>query len=522
MMVSLPPAAVLPDFLEHHAAQRPTGCCWIYGERTWTWREAWRDVQKTAGALIASGVRHGDRVAFVDKNNPAILQVLLGGALIGSSVAIINWRLAGDELDYTINDSGARIVFVGHELAESVSLLRDRLPHVERIVVVGGPDDDFERWVDDGEPLGKQPDASAEDTVVVMYSSGTTGRPKGVQLTQRNLLAHTRNAMGEIVYDPSDDMMLIAMPMFHVGGSSYSLFGIATGTTGYIIRDVEPGALIAAAQAGVTHVFLVPAVVAGLLQAGPEVMAMFRGLKHFVYGAAPMPLPILRGAIEHWPTTQFHQVYGLTEFGGVITMLDDADHRDPDHPERLLSAGRPVAHAEVRVVDAATGRDVPPGEPGELWFHTEQSTIGYLGKPEATAALFADGGWLRTGDIGRVDEHGFVYVEDRAKDMIITGGENVYSPEVERVLIEHPAIAEVAVIGVPDDMWGEAVKAIVALTPGQSATQEELIAFARERLAGYKTPKSVDIVDALPRNPSGKILKRDLRKPFWADRTRQV
>lgn len=522
MTTSMPTADLLPDFLASQAEARPDATCWIYGDRTWTWDQAWQETRRIAGALRAAGIGHGDRVAFVDKNNPAILEVLLGGALIGSAVAIVNWRLAPDEIDYTVNDSGARLLFVGHELADQVLALRDQLTTVEHIIVVGGEQDEFETWVAAGEPVDLQPDVSPDDTAVVMYSSGTTGRPKGVQLSHRNLIEHTRNAVGDIAYDPDVDMMLIAMPMFHVGGTSYALFGVATGTPGYIIREVEPGALLAAAQAGVTHVFLVPAVVAGLLNAGPDAMRIFAGLKHFVYGAAPMPLPILQGAIEHWPTTQFHQVYGLTELAGVITVLDDADHRDPDHPERLLSAGRPVAAAEVRVVDPATGSDVPTGEPGELWFRSPQATTGYLGRPEATAALLTEDGWLRTGDIGRVDEHGFVFVDDRAKDMIITGGENVYSPEVERVLTEHPDVAEAAVIGIPDERWGESVKAVVALLPDRETTAEELISFTRERLAGYKTPKSIDIVEALPRNPSGKILKRDLRQPFWADQGRQI
>ncbi len=522
MTTSMPTADLLPDFLAAQAEARPDATCWIYGDRTWTWDQAWQETRRIAGALRAAGIGHGDRVAFVDKNNPAILEVLLGGALIGSAVAIVNWRLAPDEIDYTVNDSGARLLFVGHELADQVLALRDQLTTVEHIIVVGGEQDEFETWVAAGEPVDLQPDVSPDDTAVVMYSSGTTGRPKGVQLSHRNLIEHTRNAVGDIAYDPDVDMMLIAMPMFHVGGTSYALFGVATGTPGYIIREVEPGALLAAAQAGVTHVFLVPAVVAGLLNAGPDAMRIFAGLKHFVYGAAPMPLPILQGAIEHWPTTQFHQVYGLTELAGVITVLDDADHRDPDHPERLLSAGRPVAAAEVRVVDPATGAEVPTGEPGELWFRSPQATTGYLGRPEATAALLTEDGWLRTGDIGRVDEHGFVFVDDRAKDMIITGGENVYSPEVERVLTEHPDVAEAAVIGIPDERWGESVKAVVALLPDRETTAEELISFTRERLAGYKTPKSIDIVEALPRNPSGKILKRDLRQPFWADQGRQI
>jgi acyl-CoA synthetase (AMP-forming)/AMP-acid ligase II len=316
--------------------------------------------------------------------------------------------------------------------------------------------------------------------------------------------------------------MLIAMPMFHVGGSSYALFGPATGTAGYVIPEVTPELLAGGMLAGVTHAFLVPAVVAALLQAGPDAMGLFSRLKAFSYGAAPMPLPVLRGALEGWPTTKFMQDYGMTEFGGVVTILDDDAHRDASHPERLVSAGCTIAGVETRVVDPATLEDVEPGTSGELWFRTEQSTPGYLGRPEDTAELLTDDGWLRTGDIGRVDDEGFVFVEDRVKDMIITGGENVYSPEVERVLAEHPAVLELAVIGVPDDRWGETVKAVVAFHPGQAVEPDELMSYARERLAHYKAPKSIDVVEALPRNPSGKILKRDLRKPYWSDRDRQV
>jgi acyl-CoA synthetase (AMP-forming)/AMP-acid ligase II len=216
------------------------------------------------------------------------------------------------------------------------------------------------------------------------------------------------------------------------------------------------------------------------------------------------------------------QVYGMTEFGGVVTILDDDAHRDTDHPERLVSAGQPIPGVEVRVVDPATLEDVEPGVTGELWFRTEQSTPGYHGQPEATRELITDDGWVRTGDVGRLDDEGFVFVEDRVKDMIISGGENIYSPEVERVLAEHPSVLELAVIGVPDDRWGESVKAVVAFHPEKSVEPDELIAFARERLAHYKAPKSIDVVEALPRNPSGKILKRDLRKQYWSDSERQV
>ena len=521
MTTEIPEATYLTDFLAFRAQDAPDSPAWLFLDRTWSWGKAWDDVRRFAGGLEAEGIGHGDRVAFLDKNNPAILEAVLGGCLVGSATAIINWRLAGDDLDYVINDSGARIAFLGYELVEAFELVRDRLTSVEKVIIVGGENDEYEDWLASHEPVDRSEQVTPDDVCVVMYSSGTTGRPKGVMLSQHNLVSHTRNAMGDIDYTEGD-MMLVAMPMFHVGGTSYAMFGLATGTPGYVIREVDAQLLAGAMMAGATHAFLVPAVVAALIQAGPQAMGLFGRLKAFSYGAAPMPLPILRAALEAWPTTKFMQVYGMTEMAGVITLLDDAAHRDEFHPERLVSAGKPIPGSEIRVVDPALLQDVAPGTSGEIWFRTEQSTRGYLGNDAATAELLTEDGWLRTGDVGRLDDEGFVFVEDRVKDMIISGGENIYSPEIERVLAEHPAIAEIAVIGVPDDRWGESVKAVVAFKPGQSATPEELIAFTRERLSSYKCPKSIDVVEALPRNPSGKILKRELRKPYWADRERQV
>ncbi|KQX73824.1 AMP-binding protein [Aeromicrobium sp. Root472D3] len=521
MTTAIPDATYLPDFLAARATERPGATCWVFGDRTWTWSQADESVRRAGGALQAEGVARGDRVAVLDRNHPAVLQVLLGGCLVGAATTVVNWRLAGDELDYVINDCRAKVLFVGHRLVEQLASVRDRLEHVEKIVVVGGDADELEAWLAAAAPIDRQDDVTPDDVCVVMYSSGTTGRPKGVQLTQAAMVEHSLNGGGSTAY-ADGDMMLVAMPMFHVGGTSYALLGPVNGVPGYIISEVDATLMAGGILAGCTHAFLVPAVVAALVAAGPDAMALFGRLKAVGYGAAPMPLPVLRAAMAAWPDTSFQQVYGMTEFGGVITILEDDAHRDADHPERLVSAGRPVAHAEMRIVDPATLRDVPAGASGEIWFRTPQATIGYIGRPDDTAALITDDGWVRTGDLGRVDDGGFLFIEDRLKDMIITGGENVYSPEVERVLAEHPAVAEIAIIGVPDDRWGETVKAVVAFRPGQSATPDELIAFARERLAGYKAPSSIDVVDALPRNPSGKILKRDLRKPYWGDGSRQV
>ncbi len=520
-MTNLPPATFLPDFLDHHATTRPDDPCWIFGDRTWTWAEAAESIRRTAGALQAAGIGRGDRVAVLDKNNPAILQLILGGSLIGAATTVVNWRLAGDELDYVINDCGARLAVVGADLRDAYDLVADKLTNVTRTIALGGEADEFDEFLAQASPVERQGDVDPHDVCVVMYSSGTTGRPKGVQLTQHAMVQHCRVGGGDAEYGEGS-MMMVAMPMFHVGGTSYALIGVAHGLPGYIVKEVDPAMMAGAMMAGCTHAFLVPPVIAGLLQAGEQALALFGRLQVVGYGAAPMPPPVARAIIAAWPQTHFMQVYGMTEFGGVISVLPDEAHRDEAHPERLLSVGLPVEGAELRVVDPATLEDVAPGTSGELWFRTEQATIGYLGRPDATAETITADGWLRTGDIGCVDDDGYIFIEDRIKDMIITGGENVYSPEVERVLAEHPDVLEAAVIGVPDEKWGETVKAVVALRPGSTAGPDEIRDFARERLAHYKAPSTVDVIEALPRNPSGKILKRDLRKPYWSAHERQV
>ena len=315
---------------------------------------------------------------------------------------------------------------------------------------------------------------------------------------------------------------MVAMPLFHVGGTSYVQFGIHDGVPSVMTRDPDGASLAGAILKGANRTFLVPAVLAQVLQAGPDAIKLFGALKTYCYGASPMPLPLLRAAMEAWPDTDFIQVYGLTEVCGVATHLMPDDHRDADHPERLVSAGTPVPGVEVKIVDPATLEEVPVGEHGEIWMRTPQLMLGFLNKPEATAEVITDDGWFRTGDMGKVAEGGYVFVQDRLKDMIISGGENIYSPEIERVLAEHPAVMEVAIIGVPDDTWGEVVKAVVSLNEGHTATEAELIDYCKESLASYKCPKSVDIVELLPRNPTGKILKRDLRQPYWQGRESSI
>jgi acyl-CoA synthetase (AMP-forming)/AMP-acid ligase II len=521
-MSELPEPRFLDERTAHWADVKPDDEAITYLGRTWTWAQ-WNDrIRRLAGALVERGVGRGDVVAFLDKNHPACLELTMAAASLGAANAIINFRLAADELDYVLNDSGAKVLIVGTDLKPAIDKIRDKLGGVEHVIEVtpdGAEGDEYEAVLASATPVGRGADVESDDVCIVMYSSGTTGRPKGVLLTQANLIAHTVNGQEGFEFDEGDKNM-VSMPLFHVGGTSYAQLGIHNGVPSVVTRDVDGAALAGAILQGANRTFLVPAVLAKVLESGEDAVKLFGALKTYSYGASPMPLPLLRAALKAWPNTDFIQAYGLTELCGVISHLLPEAHRDPGKEERLSSAGTLIPNAEVRVVNPDTLEDVPAGEQGELWFRSAQLMKGYHNKPEATAEAITEDGWFRTGDIGRVDEEGYIFVEDRLKDMIITGGENVYSIEVERVLAEHPAVAEVAVIGVPDEKWGESVKAIVALDG--EATEAEIIAFAREQLAAYKCPKTVDIVDALPRNPTGKILKKDLRKPHWEGSGRAV
>lgn len=519
-MSEAPEPVFVDDRLTWWAEHTPDAEAMTYLGRRWTWAQ-WNDrVRRAAGGLRKLGVGRGDVVAFLDKNHPACVEISYAVGTLGAAHAIINWRCSGDEIDYAVNDSGAKVLFVGIELAPTIEGIRDRLGSVEHIITVtpdGADGDEYEAWLAASQPVGRSDDVDPEATWLIMYSSGTTGRPKGSMLSQRSMLAHTMNAQGGWRFDPGDKSM-VSMPLFHVGGSSYVMFGIHDGVPSVMTRDADGASLAAAIAAGANRTFLVPAVLAQVLQAGPEAIERFGRLKTYSYGAAPMPPPLLRAAMKAWPNTDFIQVYGLTEVCGVVIHLLPEHHRDTEHPERLLSAGIPIPGVEVKIIDPASLVEQAQGEEGEICLKTRQLMRGYLNRPEDTAKAMLDDGWFRTGDMGRIDDGGFVYVEDRIKDMIISGGENIYSSEVERVLAEHPSVLEVAVIGVPDERWGESVKAVVALKPDARTSADELIAFSRDHLARFKCPRSVDVIEALPRNPSGKILKRELRKQYWAGR----
>ncbi|MDM0078551.1 long-chain-fatty-acid--CoA ligase [Variovorax sp. J2P1-59] len=516
--------STLTDFtavLAAWEAQRPDQVAMTFGGSKWTWAELATRVRRNAAAQRAEGLRVGDRIAVLDFNHPSCLELTLACARIGTANAVVNFRLAPPEMVYVINDAQARLLFVGPEFANAIEQIRSQLPTVERVIRIGGPEDEYEPWLAAQEPDAEARPAQPEDCFVQLYTSGTTGFPKGAMLTHRGMLAHARNVAVDQDMGP-DARVQVAMPLYHVGGTSYSLVAISQGSRISMLRLPDPAAVLEMLEAEkITHTFLVPALMAMVTKVPGAADRDYSALKTLSYGASPMPLPVMRASLALFPGVM-QQVYGMTEECGVVSVLGVADHTDPSVAHRLVSAGKPIHGVEIKICEPGTGEPVPTGDPGEIWVRSEQRMGGYWRKPEATAAAFTADGWLRSGDGGHMDADGYLYVTDRIKDMIISGGENIYPAEIERVLAEHPSIDDVAVIGVPDEKWGEVPKAVVVAKSGTAIDIEQVLAYCRGRLASFKCPKSIDVVDALPRNPTGKVLKKDLRKPYWTGRERQI
>jgi len=504
----------LADIVRSHGRNRPDAPALIVGDRTVSYRELDERSNRTAQAFSRTGVGPGDRVAFVERNGIEFFDVAFGSAKLGAVAVPVNWRLTAPEMRHVIADCGASVVVVGQEFTDHLDVIADELD-VE-VVVIGNHSrwPDFEGWLAAQPSVDPGVVTGPDDLVFLMYTSGTTGAPKGVMLSNANVVCKTAGVGGPWKFD-ADSVSLAVMPLFHMAGFGWALAGLWEGAVTVVLRDVDPGAILdAVARHRVTNMLLVPAVIQFLLDTPGLDDTDLSRLRIVVYGASPITDDVLMRGIDRFGGI-FAQVYGMTESTGSVTQLDGDEHL----PQLLRSCGRPYPWVQIRVVDP-TGRDVAPGTVGEVWTRSDQNMLGYWNNPEATAATLTPDGWLRTGDAGYLDRDGYLYLHDRIKDMIVSGAENVYPAEVENVLMTHPAVTDVAVIGIPDTRWGEAVKAVVVA--GAPVTEAELIAFAREQLAGFKLPKSVDFVDALPRNPSGKLLKRQLREPYWTDEDRHI
>jgi acyl-CoA synthetase (AMP-forming)/AMP-acid ligase II len=517
--------ATLLDSLSTTAARVPHKPAFTFEGRSTDFATFARDTDRVAAALKAAGIAPGERIAYIGKNSDVYFEALFGAMKAGVVMVPVNWRLAGPEIATIVEDSLARLILVGPEFFDLVASQLANLPHVQIVLASEGGHHswpDFAAWRDEAPASPPSYQASADDVAVQLYTSGTTGRPKGVMLAHRNF---THGASANLASDlpwnrwEENDAAVQAMPVSHISGTGWGILTVHYGATCHIQRQFDLDQTFDMIQRdGISKIFLVPAALQFLVRHPRAKQTDFSRIREMGYGASPIPLALLRESIDMLGCG-FVQFYGMTETTGTIVALPPEDHSVNGSP-RMRAAGKPLPWVEIRVVDA-DGNDVPCGQVGEIVTRSGANMVGYWNRPEETAKTIRDG-WLYTGDAGYMDAEGYVYIHDRVKDMIISGGENVYPAEVESALSDHPAIAEAAVIGVPDEKWGEAVKAVVVLRPGAVLLEDELIDWSRGRIAGFKAPKSVDFVDMLPRNASGKLLKRELRAPYWEGRARQV
>lgn len=502
--MSLTLAAVLHE----QASTNPNGIAITCGDEQVSWSLLDGRTDACGAALQSAGVAPGHRVGMLMKNSPLFHEVLFACSKIGGVAVGLNWRLKERELSAIVADAGPDIIIADDEHAE----VAQRLAQTHGLTAVSTVGDGYERWLA-GAGVAIQPtEADPDSAILILYSSGTTGKAKGITLTNRNF-SFIRNMATDLFRMTEASVYLLASPLFHIGGAGTGTAPMTLGGRTVILRDVDPNDILETIERErVTHAFFVPAVIQLLVDAQENNPRDLSSLALLAYGAAPMTEALLRRAIDVLGCG-FLGCYGMTETTGTVTALFPEEHRS-EGPEarRLQSVGRALPWVDIKLVDPATGQPVSEGEVGEIWVRSEANTPGYFNNPEATHAALVGGGWLRTGDGAFMDQDGFLYLKDRIKDMIITGGENVYPVEVENVLAEHPDVFESAVIGVPSERWGETVKAVVVPRPGRHPQAEDIIRFTRARLAHYKCPTLVEIVEALPRNATGKVLKTELRQ----------
>jgi acyl-CoA synthetase (AMP-forming)/AMP-acid ligase II len=511
------------DVVRCHARRRPEKAALYYEDQILTYADWDERSSRVANGLIAAGCKPGTRIAYLGKNDPRYFEVLMGCAKSNTVLTAISWRLALPEIHYLLENFDTEFLFIDMDFAAKLEEIRAARPDFRSIVVIGGHvegAETFDAWRDRQPAIDPKLPVSPDDVVLQLHTSGTTGRPKGAMLTNANVLNSVRHTeSGELGKWSTSDIVLTPLPLFHSGGTCWAMYAPYVGAANYITREAgSPFILQALASAPITKAGFVPAVIQQIINDPAFDRSHAKSLQIVGYGGSPITVDLLRRAVKELGCG-FVQMFGMTETTTMGTTLLPQDH-DLDRPELLASCGRPLHDMEIRIVDAQ-GNDLPAGESGEILLRGGAVMQGYYGRPEATAEALRDG-WYHSGDAGYFDTNGYLYIRDRIKDMIISGGENIYPAEVEQAVAEHPAVLEVGVVGVPSEKWGEEVKAFVALHPGQQVSEAELIAHCRCRIASFKCPKSVAFVDALPRNPSGKILKRELRAPYWAQREQAI
>ncbi|MGO9496033.1 MAG: long-chain-fatty-acid--CoA ligase [Solirubrobacteraceae bacterium] len=502
------------DVIREHAVSRSDVVAIRCGSRALTYAELDDRSSRLAQALLSAGVSAGDRVAHLDRTAPEILELLFATSKIGAVTVPLNWRLAPAELETIVADAGCTVMIAGPSYREAAREIAGDVPQPLAVIDTG---EEYEHWLASHAASDPGHRGEPSEVAVQMYTSGTTGLPKGVLTTQRNLAAAYLSA--ELWLFDSDSVSLTPLPMFHIGGIGWAYLGLVSGATTILVSEFEaPAVLDLLERERVTNAVFVPTILQMLSAVAGAAEGDYSSLRSITYGASAITTHVLRAALRTFRCPLFG-VYGLTETTGGVVQLRPEDHDADGARQHLLrSSGRPMPWVEMRIVDSVSGRELDAGDVGEVWLRAPNVMAGYYNRAAETAAALMPDGWLRTGDGGYLDEDGYLFLTDRIKDMIVSGGENVYPIEVEEAISQHPGVADVAVIGVPDERWGETVMALVIRAPGSTVERDELVAFVRERLAGYKLPRSVEFVGELPRSPAGKVLKRDLRARYASPR----
>ncbi|MDX1394215.1 MAG: AMP-binding protein, partial [Gemmatimonadota bacterium] len=455
----------IDELLDRHARERPATVSMQVDDVSVTYGELLERVEQLAAHLVEEGLEAGDRIALLCKNDFAFCELMMAASRTGIVLVPLNYRLALPEIEFIVQDSGARILFAGTDFVDSARAAQATSGTCASVVEVTA-DGLFGGWA----PSSAAHSAAVRDRDAIlfqMYTSGTTGKPKGALISQKNVLAMMANGCRELGPFHEASRSLVCMPLFHVAGSAWLFFGIAAGCTNDLVVDIDPGRILdRIEQNEISCTLMVPTVIHMVTTEAEARGATVSGLKTICFGASPMPAELLKRAKRVFPDTDFIHVYGMTETTCMFTALDPAELRAD---RRLESCGKPFADAEVKVVDPE-GVEVPAGVVGEIICRTPQLMTGYWNRPEATSNAIRDG-WYHTGDAGQLDEEGFLYIRDRIKDLVITGGENVYPAEVENAVLAHPGVADVAVIGVPDEKWGEIV--LAAIVVGEGAEVED-------------------------------------------------
>jgi len=512
----------LTQSLHRSRQQNPDRPATIFGDRVRTVAQSAERVARLAGALSAVGVQRGDRVGILALNSDRYLEYFFAVPWIGAALNPVNIRWSPTEIAYSLRDSDSRVLFVDDAFAPMIGSLCAQFPGLTTIIYCGEGQPPpgalgYETLIAEHAPIDDSR-TGGDELLGVFYTGGTTGHPKGVMLSHDNVLTSSLGSLASGEFLSPSGRLLHSAPLFHLAGIAVWAAGCLVGSTHVVVPMFSPAAVLRAiVEHQITDTLLVPTMIQMLIDDPAVPDHDLSSLMHVVYGASPIPAAVLQRARKTFPAAGFTQAYGMTELSPCATLLTPADHHNP---ALHRSAGRAAPHVEVRIVDP-NGYDVARGEVGEVIVRGDTVMLGYWNRPEDTSAAIRDG-WMHTGDGGRMDDNGYVFIVDRIKDMIVTGGENVYSAEVENALASHPGVAACAVIGVADDQWGERVHAVVILQPGHAATADQLRAHCKTLIAGYKSPRSVEFVDAMPMSGAGKILKRELRERHRGDTAARV